>query len=147
VAGGHGGAVTSAVVLGRGPYRRPAWQSVLQPPDDPLSVLRDLVGLYDEARRAPLPLVTGASSEYAARRARGSSVEEALVAAREQWDSPFGDGADRHVLHAHGPAPSFDRLLTDPDPGDGDGDEPTRFGVLARRLWAPLLACEQLGAP
>lgn len=107
-------------------------------------MLQDLVGLYDEGLRAPLPLVTGASSEYAARRERGSSVQEALAAAQAQWDSPYGgDGSDRHVVRAHGPSPSFDRLLTEP----GGGEESTRFGVLARTLWAPLLACEQVGAP
>ncbi len=137
-------AVHRAVVVGRGPYRRPAWQSVLQVPDDPRAVLLDLVELFDEGLRAPLPLVTGASSEYAARRERGSSVEEALAAARAQWDSAFGgDGSDRHVVRANGPDPSFDRLLAEP----GEGDEPTRFGALARRLWSPLLACEQVGAP
>jgi exodeoxyribonuclease V gamma subunit len=88
--------------------------------------------------------VTGASSEYAARRARGSGVDEALAAARAQWDSPYGgDGSDRHVVRAHAPDPSFDRLLAEP----GDEQEPTRFGALARRLWSPLLACEQAGAP
>jgi hypothetical protein len=46
-------------------------------------------------------------------------------------------------VRAHGPTPSFDGLLAEA----GDGQEPTRFGVLARRLWSPLLACEQVGAP
>ena len=143
-ASGSAGAVDRAVVLGRGPYRRPAWQSVLTVPDDPRAVLSDLVAVFDEGLRAPLPLVTGASSEYAARRERGSSVEEALVAARAQWDSAHGgDGSDRHVVRAHGPSPTFDRLLAEP----GEGDEPARFGVLARGLWAPLLAVEQVGAP
>jgi len=143
-ASGQRAAASSAVVLGRGPHRRPAWQSVLHLPGDPLAVLQDLVTLFDEGLRAPLPLVTGASSEYAARRQRGSSVEEALVAAQAQWDSPYGgDGSDRHVVRAHGPDPSLDRLLAAP----GDGDEPSRFGVLARRLWGPLLEHEQLGAP
>ena len=72
----------------------------------------------------------------------GSSARD--LAARAQWDSPYGgDASDRHVLRAHGPSPSFDQLLAEP----GDGDEPARFGVLARQLWAPLLAVEQVGAP
>jgi exodeoxyribonuclease V gamma subunit len=143
-ASGHSGAVSRAVTLGRGPYRRPAWQSVLQVPDDPLPVLRDLVALHDDGLRAPLPLVAGASSEYAARRERGSSVQEALAAAQASWNSPYGgDGSDRHVVRVHGPSPSLDGLLVEP----GVGEEPTRFGALARRLWAPLLGCEQMGAP
>ena len=42
-----------------------------------------------------------------------------------------------------------DLLLAVP-PADDEhawADEPTRFGALARRLWDPLLACEQVGQP
>ena len=132
-----------AVTVGRGPFRRPVWQSVLTAPDDALGVLRDLVELYDAGMCEPLPLVTGASAEYAARRAQGGSVEEALAAADKEWSSTFGDAQDRHVSYVHGPSPSFALLTAAP----GDGPEPTRFGVLARRLWTPLLACESVGAP
>ena len=31
--------------------------------------------------------------------------------------------------------------------GPGDGGEPHRFGELARRLWAPLLAAEKMDMP
>ena len=37
-------------------------------PDDPLAVLRDLVALYDDGLREPLPVATGASHAYADRR-------------------------------------------------------------------------------
>ena len=36
----------------------------------------------------------------------------------------------------------FDVLLAEPD----DGDEGTRFGALARRLWQPLLEVEGMGS-
>ena len=93
--------------------------------------------------REPLPLATGASHEYAERRARGSTVEEAREAAAQEWAGRFGDGQDRHLAYVHGPSPEFARLLAAPS----DSGEGTRFGELARRLWAPLLACEAVGAP
>ena len=142
-AGSPSATPVTAVTLGRGPHRRPAWRSSLSAPADPVAVLRDLVALYDEGMREPLPLVTGASAEYAARRAQGGSVEEAMTAARAEWESMYGDGQDRHVVHVHGPATQLAALTA----AAGDGTEPTRFGVLATRLWLPLLACEQLGTP
>jgi len=49
----------------------------------------------------------------------------------------------------HGRAPRFEPLLAAAPTGDEAGwyPEPTRFGVLARRLWTPLLAHEQIGQP
>ncbi len=143
VAADGGQGVHTAVTTGRGPFRRPVWRSTLHVPDDPHTVLRGLVALYDEGMREPVPLAAGASAEYAARRERGGTVEEALAAAQEAWGSRFGDVTDRHVSWVHGPDAPFARLLTAP----ADGPEPTRFGALALRLWAPLLAHETVGAP
>jgi exodeoxyribonuclease V gamma subunit len=141
-ASGHAAAVR-AVTTGRGSYNRKVWRSTLVLPDDPTAVLRDLVALYDEGMREALPIATGATYAYADRRRSGSTVEEALEAAEKEWGARFGDGTDRHLAYVHGDPPQLGRLLADPD----TGPERTRFGVLARRLWAPLLACETLGAP
>jgi exodeoxyribonuclease V gamma subunit len=48
-----------------------------------------------------------------------------------------------------GPEPALDVLLAEPPMRDEAGwfDEDTRFGALARRLWAPLLAHELWTAP
>ena len=137
------GGPTAAVTTGRGPYKRRVWRSTLTLPDDPVAVLRDLVALHDEGLRGPLPMATGASHAYADRRRGGSAVEDAVEAVRKEWESMFGDGKDRHLAYVHGDRPSFDRMLEQPD----DGPEGTRFGALARRLWAPLLDCETVGAP
>jgi exodeoxyribonuclease V gamma subunit len=137
------GGPSQAVTTGRGSGRRQVWRSTLVLPEDPRGVLRDLVALRDEALREPVPIATAATHAYADRRRGGSSVEEALEAARKAWEDRFGDGTDRRLAYVHGPAPSFDALLSEPD----DGPEGTRFGALARRLWAPLLACEAVGAP
>lgn len=108
-----------------------------------MDALRDLVALYDEGMREPLPIATGASHAYAARRAERGSVADSLDAAAKDWGSRFGDGTDRHLAYVLGTPPSFERLTAAPD----SGAEGTRFGALARRLWAPLLAVESLGPP
>jgi exodeoxyribonuclease V gamma subunit len=141
-AGGHA-SPTSAVTTGRGPYKRPVWRSTLVLPQDPAAVLRDLVALYDAGMREPLPIATGASHAYAERRRAGSTVEEAREAAEKEWNGMFGDGKDRHLAYVHGERPPFACLLADADAGE----DQTRFGALARRLWAPLLGCESVGAP
>lgn len=130
-----------AMTTGR--YGKRAWRSTLVLPEDPGAVLRDLVALCDEGMREAVPIATGASATYADRRRAGASVDDALEAARKEWSSMFGDGKDRHLAYVHGDAPSFDCLLVEVD----GGEERTRFGALARRLWAPLLACETVGAP
>ena len=132
-----------ALTTGRGPYRRPVWRSTLHVPAAAREVLRDLVALYDEGMCEPLPLFPGASHAYASRRELGDTTPEATDAAAKEWGSLFGDGADRHVAYAFGAAVSLRDVSADPS----TGDEGTRFGELARRLWSPLLAHEQVGAP
>ncbi len=136
-------APATAVTTGRGPHKRPVWRSVLRVPPAPFDVLRDLVALYDEGMREPLPVAPGASHEYATRRQRGNSAPEALEAASKEWDSRYGDSTDRHLAYVHGAGASFCGLTAAGAPGE----ETTRFGALARRLWGPLLAVEVLGAP
>ncbi len=106
-------------------------------------MLRDLVALRDDGLTRPLPITTGASAAYADRRERGDSTQEAMDGAAKQWSAMFGDKTDRHLGYVYGPEPDLAQLLTEP----GDAAEPTRFAVLARRLWAPLLRAEQQGAP
>ncbi len=134
------GVPARAVTTGRGPYRQPVRRSTLQPPEDAPQVLADLVALYDEGMRAPLPMVVDASCEYAERRARGDEPEAALQAARSVLARAF---EDRYVSYLYGHPRNVAALTADV----GDGEEPTRFGTLARRVWDPLLAAEQLGRP
>ena len=118
----------TAHTTGRGAYQ-PVATSTLTLPVDPAAVLHDLVALYDAGLAEPLPIATGASHAYAARRAAGDTAEEAMTAAGKEWDSLFGDGRDAHVQYVHGP--SFGVFAAG-----------GRFGELARRLWDPLLAAE-----
>ncbi|WP_328400202.1 exodeoxyribonuclease V subunit gamma [Nocardia sp. NBC_00403] len=143
-----------AVTTGRGQFGRPAWRSVLTAPDAPaaLTVLRELVKLRDAGLTEPLPIAPGATAAYADRRFRGSTVEEACAAAEREFNGgpngpgPFGDHTDRHLRYVWGPAPRLEHLTEAPEP-PGEPGEITRFGALARRMWAPLLAAESQGQP
>ncbi|MGI8532552.1 MAG: exodeoxyribonuclease V subunit gamma, partial [Geodermatophilaceae bacterium] len=127
-----------AVTVGR--YRRDrAEGSILVPPPDPLTVLRDLVGLRDEGLCQPLPLPPAAAAAYAERRQRGDALTEAMAAAEAAYGGMYGDHTDRHLEYVFGTDGAWERIGAEP----GDGTEPTRFGSLAVRLWAPLLAAEQ----
>jgi exodeoxyribonuclease V gamma subunit len=137
-----------ALTTGRGSFGRTR-RSTVQPPDDPRAVLRELVALRDSGLREPLPLAPGASAAYAERRSSGSTVEEATDAAAKQWNGRYGDCTDRHLIYVHGRAPRFEPLLAAAPSVEEAGwyAEPTRFGVLSRRLWTPLLAHETVGQP
>lgn len=143
-----------AVTTGRGGWKRPAWRCELVAPGrrDALAVLRDLVRLRDEGLTEPLPITPAASAAYAEYRVRGGSTEDAAIAAEREFNgraegfSAFGDHTDRHLRYALGPAPRLDHLMTTPAPA-GTAGEPTRFGALAVRLWAPLLAAETQRQP
>jgi exodeoxyribonuclease V gamma subunit len=126
----------TAVTTGRGAYSRPAWRSTLAAPENAVEELVRLVELRDLGLHAPLPIATGASAAYAERRHGGSSMEDAVEAARKEWSSDFGDSRDRHITYVYGSSPGIDVL----------GDTVT-IEHYARQLWAPLLAAETLAQP
>jgi exodeoxyribonuclease V gamma subunit len=110
-------------------------------------LLAQLVDLRDAGLREPLPMALASSAEYAARRHRGADTSDALDAAQKKWaEDKFSPEAvePEHVL-VWGPGADFGLLLAQ-QPSAAEqvwaGDEPTRFGVLAHRLWTPLLAHE-----
>ncbi|WP_433715540.1 exodeoxyribonuclease V subunit gamma [Nocardia sp. CA-084685] len=143
-----------AVTTGRGQFGRPAWRCELTAPEPPaaLSILRELVRLRDAGLTEPLPVAPCATAVYAERRFRGSSADEAVSAAEREFNGgpngpgPFGDHTDRHLRYIWGPAPRLEHLMAAPAPA-GEPGETTRFGSLARRMWAPLLAAENQGQP
>jgi exodeoxyribonuclease V gamma subunit len=111
--------------------------------------LTDLVALYDLGLCEPLPIAGKTSSDYAIARRRGASPEEAEKAAYSAWHDKRGWGEADEADHqqVYGPAPAFN-LLTKALPGLPDGteewpSEPTRFGVLSRRWWDPMLEAER----
>ena len=136
---------TAAVTIGRkgcvefGPVAAPearAW-------------LTDLVALYDLGLCEPLPIASKTSAEYATARRRGASPEEAEKAAYSAWHDKRGWGEADEADHqqVYGADPAFG-LLVKPLPGIPDGTddwpaEPSRFGVLSRRWWDPMLEAER----
>ncbi len=147
----HPETVWTAVTVGRGQPGRPK-QSVLGPLAGTHAgqLLEQLVELYDQGLREPLPLATKASAAYAAARRNQGDVDEAVRMARRPWvsgDFP-GEDADAANELVWGRRAGLDVLLAQAAPLDPQAQpEPTRFGALAVRLWAPLLAAERIETP
>ncbi|MCP9619281.1 exodeoxyribonuclease V subunit gamma [Nocardia otitidiscaviarum] len=136
-----------ALTLGRGQFRNPVWQSTLTAPDAATAraILRQLVHLRDAGLTEPLPIAPSATAVYADRRCKGASVDDATLSAEQDFDSAYGERTDRYLRQVWGPALRFPDLTR--APAEHGGDEPTRFGELARMLWNPLLANENQGRP
>ncbi|MCA5892055.1 exodeoxyribonuclease V subunit gamma [Isoptericola sp. NEAU-Y5] len=154
-AGGRAGAdddlpAWHAVTVGRAPARGPraAWSKIDAPsPADARRLLDDLVALRAVAARAPLPLPPEASHAYAVSRGSGTGdPAQALSEARYTWNGGFEKSDPYHLL-CWGEGVALDTIAGTPDDDDRRtfGDEPTRLGALARRVWDPLLAHEQKG--
>ncbi|HEV2752566.1 MAG TPA: hypothetical protein VGV36_01885, partial [Solirubrobacteraceae bacterium] len=150
----------TAFTIGRArqgaPHRADVTIVRLAPPPGPaqerrafaLEHLATLVDLYDRGMREVLPLACRTSAAWARAVDRG---KEPAGPAAGQWASRFGfEGEDREPEHTLvlGGEVAFERLL-EAAPRDGErgegwaGEEPTRFGRYARRLWAGPLACEE----
>lgn len=136
-----------ALTLGRGQFRNPVWQSTLTAPDAATAraILRQLVHLRDAGLTEPLPIAPSATAVYADRRCKGATVDDATLSAEQDFDSAYGERTDRYLRQVWGPALRFPDLTR--TPAEHGGDEPTRFGELARMLWNPLLANENQGRP
>ncbi|MPQ97148.1 exodeoxyribonuclease V subunit gamma [Modestobacter sp. I12A-02628] len=134
----------TAVTVGRRGDR--ARTSTIVAPPDPRAALAGLVDLYDRGLCEPLPLAAKASECYArARAGGGTSVEQALESAGQEWAGGRfpGEREDRHHVHVWGTrAPISALAAAAPLDDERWPDERTRFGVLARRLWSPLLDAE-----
>jgi len=133
-----------AVTVGRRGNR--ARRSTIVAPADPLAALAALVDLRDRGLREPLPLAVKTSAAYAGARLGGNSPEQALESAGKEWVSDYGgEQEDRSHVHVWGDrAPLAALLEQEPRDGEHEPGEPTRFGALACRLWAPVLAAEEM---
>ncbi len=114
-----------------------------------LGWLADLVALHDAGLCEPLPMPLQASFDYACARRRGAQPAEAAKAAATAWQgSRSWNSESREPEHqvVYGSGADFSVLTGAlPDPADGVCDwpeEPTRFGVLSRRWWDPMLEGE-----
>jgi exodeoxyribonuclease V gamma subunit len=107
-------------------------------------VLGELVQLRDAGLREPLPLAVETSALYTERRIRGADIVDAVPAARSRWESDtFGpENADPENVLVFGSHVTLSQLMAATPAaldGAGEPEEPSRFGVLARRVWTPLL--------
>jgi len=133
-----------AVTVGR--KNNDARRSILHgvAPDVARRCLDMLVAVRDAGLREPLPIALESSAEYAGRRQRGTPVADSMAAARQRWEPERYAERDEpeHVL-VYGPKAPFGRLTEQPAEGDERyPGEATRFGGLARLIWAPLLTAE-----
>ncbi len=135
----------TALTIGRSARGTNPVQRLLGPAGEaPVELLRDLVALYDEGRREPLPLPLKTSFAWASARHQGDNP---LDSALKKWKSgnyPAEDAAPAHE-RVWGPHAPLDKLLTPVPAEDVREGEQTRLGVLAARLWLPLLRCERTG--
>lgn len=133
----------TAACIGRGQADGSAAHRMLVAPADPVSVLRDLVALYDAGRREPLPLPLRTSHAWAEARACAGDPH---TAASKQWKTSFQPPKeDREPAHeqAWGKDAELDAILGTPRAGEKTAGETTRLGSLAGRLWQPLLDAER----
>lgn len=141
-AGDHG--LVNAITVGRGGNQRAATRSVLAAPENPLEILLQLVDLLDRGLRGPIPMWVNTTAEYAKRRFAGQSIDNAMSSAEATWGRQFSDGDDPSNVYVFGESSSFADLAATA-PLDDEcvwAEEPTRFGVLANRLWLPVLLNE-----
>ncbi|MGV9712022.1 exodeoxyribonuclease V subunit gamma [Gordonia sp. NPDC003424] len=148
-------AVTSSVVIGRGPGTRVA-RSALAVPADPLSVLFDLTRLRDAGLRCPLPVPIDPAADYVRACGSGGRHTSGIAVARKAFSGRFGPAkTDAHLRLVYGgdvaASVEFDEILapTVPDGPFGGVDLPGAAGDhlfcgLARAIWEPLLANETM---
>jgi exodeoxyribonuclease V gamma subunit len=114
-----------------------------------LTELEALVELYESGMREPLPLFCQTSAAYAE---AARSGQDPVAAAEREWRTEWSfEREDRELEHrlALGGIRSVAEVLEEPprpgEAGDGwDDGDPSRLGRLARRLWDPLLAREEV---
>jgi exodeoxyribonuclease V gamma subunit len=141
----------TAVTIGRN-SRGGALRSTLGPIESAALAreqLGDLVDLRDRGLRQPLPMAVKTSEAYADKRNRGLSIANAVNGAAFAWDTGKYPGEQDDEAHQllWGPSPSLAALRSETPWADELAvDETSRFGVLARRLWTPLLAAERQDA-
>ena len=129
LAAGHPDHNWTALTIGRAPRGSQAAQRLLGPTAaEPLTLLGDLVELYDEGRRAPLQLPLKTSFAWATAARAG---QPAMEAAAKKWRSGNFPGEDADAAHV--------RVWGE----HRDLAELTELPALAERLWFPLLANER----
>jgi exodeoxyribonuclease V gamma subunit len=144
----------SSIMVGRGQSKQPPAISLLAPlsGQEAAHHLVDLLDLYDCGMCEPLPIPCATAAAWAECRHAGGTAEDAFVVAGRAWSGSNivpGEDADVNHVHIWGRHLSLLALMADTrgpsDPSPGwPTREKSRFGQLALRLWAPMLAHETL---
>ncbi len=138
----------TALCIGRRPKGEGSRRETLGCPASPaVTLLRDLVAIYDAGRREPIPLPLKTSYAWAQARMGGGDPAAAAIF---KWKSNDNFPAeDKHPPHARvwkSGAPLA--VLLDPvRPGEEHPGESTRLGAYAARLWLPMLQSLNGGRP
>ncbi|GAA4346361.1 exodeoxyribonuclease V subunit gamma [Angustibacter luteus] len=132
-----------AVTVGRSAGRSASSTAMgLRTPDPAWAAqrLEELVRLRERATRELLPMPVDTALAYAQSRFAGDAEVQALEDARRVWKSGFEASDEYHEL-GWGPGAALDDLLGTPDPTEQKWwpQDSSRLGVLARRVWQPLL--------
>ncbi|NCT91018.1 exodeoxyribonuclease V subunit gamma [Cellulomonas sp. APG4] len=135
-----------AVTVGRSQGRAPrAAVARLDAPSsaDATRHLGELVALRDQALREPLPMPVETACAYATARAAATEEVQALDAARTRWKDGF-ERTDEYHVEVWGPAATLDDVAGTPSEAERAWwpEEGTRLGVLARRVWEPVITHE-----
>jgi exodeoxyribonuclease V gamma subunit len=107
-------------------------------------VVADLVDLRRTGLREPLPFAAKTSAHYAALRHAGHPLAREQ---RRELEKTWGMDRDPAYEQYFGVGVKLEQLLDEPSRAEeerGSLGEPSRFGTLARRVFTPLLSCEEL---
>lgn len=111
-------------------------------PERCADVLAELASLFAAGMRAPLPLMPATALRYAERRPEQSTTQATSRARYGAWQQYVIAERDKpEIVMLWGPQAPLEALLAERPRRDEPWypDEPSRFGVLARRLWEPIL--------
>ncbi|WP_052436962.1 hypothetical protein [Georgenia sp. SUBG003] len=152
LAAAHPGRPWRTATIGRPSHNRPGVfvaRLVAPTQSEARELLDQLVHLRSLALREPLPVPVPVACTYATARAAGDSADMALVSAERAWNGDQFLRDDEHHVICWGPGASLDDILGVPtdDERAWYPEDRTRLGVLARRVWEPLLAHEQVDKP
>jgi len=119
------------------------------PRERAIELLDQLVRLYRLGLTCPLPVPPKTAAAYAEKRRRGCNPANSKEFAGQEWEKQgqnnsrygeFDDGDHRRVR-----LQTMNDLIHQPvDPSEEYADEPHRFGQLARTIWTPMLAAEDI---
>jgi len=112
-------------------------QATIRPPHNSPEVLGQLVDLFARGTSEPLPFAPETAYAYAKKAARGH--DQALQSASENWKHKYGEGLKASERRVWADFAALSAAPPRTDEAQWFPNEPTRLGVLSRRIWEPIL--------